>query len=304
MRDDSCGRASFRYALSLFGIGFRKGEEITEDKMKWLLPSDPAYDEHDLKKAAKKAGLNYKFHNFTESDPNGFMKRLQECLVKKHACIVTWHTEGVNHFHWVCVAGAPSKDRLIVFDPYLMDTDSSARTFDHVDKDEEEYAPATMSMARFKEWIKPEEDVEDGEDYHFILELWPEKYDQYVPGMVDFALISEMKKAPEIYQFFDEYMDDLRTIFGNPADIKNGESAHEFLLANKDTYENMVELWTLKEYCPASFYVRELKSLIAITKCYDFKIEKSKEAEAIRNLSYYLGWRACEYSYEVGRYED
>jgi hypothetical protein len=309
VRMNSCSRASLRYALSLFGIGHRRGEEISEDLMKPLFSGySLPYDEFALLSAAKKAGLAGKFHNFTKKDSDSYMERLRECLANNHACIITWHDDDENHFHWVCVAGKPSVDRFIVYDPSMMDyfyNDLSAKSYDPVDTDDPDYdyVPATMSASRLKEWITPAVEVdEEGDDYHFILELWPASYETYIPGMIDFELITEMKRDPEIYMFFDEYIDDLKSIFGNPLAIKDGEPAYKFFAKNKINYENMINHWTLSDDCPPSFYCRELRSLMEITRCYEFKVQRGKEEEVIKNLSFYLGWRACEYSYEVGRY--
>lgn len=230
---------------------------------------------------------------------------IRKATAKGHTALVCWHGDDDNFFsHWVCVAGFTGGGRVILFDPNLTDVDLDPPAFSYIDED---YAPSFMSLARFRAWLVPDEELDDdGDPYHFFMELWPaeDSRDRFVKGMVTEELLQEMRRDDELITCFDEYIDDLRDIFGVPSTIEGGERACEFLERHRNEILATVGRWTLADCVPRSYYEREIKSVLALTRCYEFRVEPGKEAEVMRDLGFYLGWRACEYTFEVGRYED
>ena len=49
---------------------------------------------------------------------------------------------------------------------------------------------------------------------------------------------------------FDEYVDDLRTIFDHPLDAPQAQRASAFLSEISDRLETMVGRWTREVFCP------------------------------------------------------
>lgn len=305
-----CGVASLRYALSLLGVGFKKGEELdlTDvrrlfDKTRWEVFRD-GVTEKQIAKAARRIGLESSFHAYGEKEePDRVIEDMKAAIAKGHVCLATWHEEDDRHFHWVCVAGFTGCDRVLLLDPLLLDDDLPDDKFTVLDEDYE-HAPGFMSLKRFRAWITPDEDPGDDE-YHFFMEVWPTDEAlsefRFVPGLADEALFHAMGKDPELITDFDEYIDDLRTIF----DVgSHGTPACEYLERNRPELLELVDRWTLSDYCPKEYYRREIDSLIALTRCYRFCVPAGKEMSVMGDLAFYLGWRACEYSYDVGRYDD
>jgi len=304
----SCGTASLRYALSLLGLGLVRGEELDEaalravmGKSKWRQLHHGTHED-EIRAAAQFLGLEVAFHHHRASDPRGCFADLRTAAANGHPCLVTFHDDDSLHFHWVCVGGFDGSD-VLVFDPALLDCGNvPAVLFDPVDPDGE-HAPARMSVRRFEEWITPSTPVPDGDDHHFFLELLPaeDHADRFVPGGVTGALLDEMRDDDELYRNYDEHMDDLRTMFGVPSQVPDGQTAHDFLRQNRDRLLEAAEAWTLP--AQSTFFEREFRSLLALTKAYyGFRVAPGDEAGVLARVGFYLGWRACEHAYEVGRY--
>jgi hypothetical protein len=301
-----CGVASLQYALSLFGIGWRNGQQVDLRHVRrifrktWFCVFRNGVTEHQIAGAAKRVGLSVKFHSYEREEPDRVIADMNRATEQQHVVLTTWHDGEKCHFHWVCVAGFGKNGRVLLLDPALIDDDMPPRTLTVLDE-EYEHSPGFMSLARFRAWITPDEDPED-DSHHFFMELWPaaDHAEDFVPGMVDEHLFDAMKKDPELMTEFDEYMDDLRTIFDVGGE---GTPAHEYLTANRAMLLELVDRWTLSDCCPTKYYRQEIDSLIALTRCYGFCVPAGADAKVLSDLAFYLGWRACEYSHEVGRYE-
>ncbi|MDZ4180668.1 MAG: hypothetical protein U1E29_15795, partial [Coriobacteriia bacterium] len=273
----SCGTASLRYALSLLGIGLVAGAELDEadvravlGKNRWRQLRDGT-SEDEIRDAARGLGLEVAFHHYKVHSSAQFIADLRHATGRHHPCVVSFHGDDEDHFHWVCVGGFDGAD-VLLFDPSLLDEGKvPAAQFGPVDP-EGEHAPARMSVRRLEEWTTASDPVEPGEDYHFFMEFWPaaDYEDRFVPGGVTGDLLDEMREDDELFRCFDEYIDDLRTMFGPPAATSGGRSAHEFLLDHERRLLGLARDWTLAEQRP--FYDRELRSLLAMTKAYDFRV--------------------------------
>ena len=308
----TCGPASLRYALSLLGIGLRRNEELTERDLRLVIPAGFAwrrcrygFEDSDLRFAAQRLGLRVVSRPYHRLNPERFMADLERALARGHVCLCTWHDSKVAHFHWVCVAGLPRRGRIIVFDPLALDAGKSPAVYNPVDE-HGRYAAASMSLKRFREWITPGAALDVDGEYHFFMELFParEHAHRFVAGMLDFGLLTAMKRDFEVCSRFDEYIDDLRTMFQRAARAGQSNDAHRYLVRSRAELERMVGRWTLNESCPAAFYKREIASLIDISRCYRFRMPPGGPARHMADLSFYLAWRACEYAYQVGPYKE
>jgi hypothetical protein len=297
----TCGLDALRYALSLFGMGMWHGRELTLKQMRRFFGKRNTVDEHRITEVAEALGLRVVPHAYPVTNPDGVLADLEEATRKQHVCIVSWHDEDENDFHWVCVAGFAA-DRVLLFDPFLCD-DDLPRRFEVL---EEDHAAGLMSRKRFCEWLVPFQPVEKPGDHHFFLELWPrdDLRQRWMPGMVDEQLFDTMRRDDELIANFDEYLDDLSDIFGHPASFEGGEPAWQFLERHQAELKRLFDLWTLPESCPKKFRKLELGSLLALTRCYAFRVQPGAEGRVLLNLGWYLGWRACTRSYEVDRYEE
>lgn len=304
----SCGTESLRYALSLLGFGLVEGNELDAadlldvlGKPKWQQLLDGT-GEDEIPRAARTLGLEVAFHPFKTPDSKGFIDKLRAVTGKGHPCVATFHDNTRNHYHWVCVGGFDGSD-VLLFDPNLEDWDNVPTVlFNPVDSDGE-HAPARMAVRRFEEWITPSKRVSPEEDHHFFMEFWPAEDHQhrFVPGGITGELLDEMREDDDLCQHFDEYIDDLRSMFGAPSTVPEGRSAHEFLRENERRLLEIARDWTLPEQRP--FFDREMRNLLAITKAYRFWVAPSDEATVLARVAFYLAWQGCEHAYEVGRYE-
>ena len=308
----TCGPASLRYALSLLGVGLHGNAEVTERALRLVIPDGFAwrrcqygFDDSDLRFAAQRLGLKVRSHPYHRLNPDRFMRDLTQALTRGRVCLCTWHNNKTAHFHWVCVAGTPHGGRIIVFDPLALDADQPTALYNPVDETGR-YAAATMSLKRFRKWITPRRGLDVDGEYHFFMDLHPaaERAHRFVSGRIDFALLRAMKRDFEICSRFDEYIDDLRTIFQPTARSGGPHDAHRFLVRHRGELERLVARWTLSATCPAAFYKREIASLIDILRCYHFRVLGNRPEARIADLSFYLAWRACEYTHRVGRYEE
>ena len=78
------------------------------------------------------------------------------------------------------------------------------------------------------------------------------------------------------------------------------DDAHLYLVKQRSALERMVGRWTLSAACPQAFYRNEIASLIDISRCYRFRLSPGRGPHPMADLSFYLAWRACEYTYRVG----
>jgi len=300
-----CGLAALRYALSLHGLGWYEGRELNLKTMRKLFGVSKlrvmlhGVNEHAITAAARSLGLEVMSHVYVKNNPDAVITDLRTATAQKHSCIISWHNETSCHFHWVCVAGFDDDLNVMLFDPARLDEDLPWRQFSPID-DREQYVPAMMSLQRFREWITP--DVPPKDDCsHFFLEFIPTSA-QLVTGMVDVSLLKLMRKTSELVEHFDEYLDDLHSIFSHDCP---GQPAHEFITQHAPYLWGMVQDWTLPDTCHISAIQHELDVLTALTKCYNFVVPFGTEthARAMTQLGFHLGWWACAYSYGVGRYE-
>jgi hypothetical protein len=304
----SCGTAALRYALSLLGCGHVGGRKMTEITLRKVIGKTrlsqqrKGTSEDELAAAAHRLSLDLAVHSYSKFDPQRCLADLQTATGKGHPCIVSFHDDDQNHFHWVCVAGFEGTD-VIVLDPALLDCDLPEILFDPLDP-EGEYVPARMSVRRFVEWITTADPLKAGEDSHFFIELWPSDDHQkrFVPGRWTGELLRAMEEDPDLCRHFDEYIDDLRSIFGIPGGKDEGRPAHEFLLEHERWLNRLAEQWTTEPE-QVTFYAQEIRTLLALTKAYRFTVAVNDEPNTLARLCFYLGWMGCENTYEVGRYE-
>ncbi|NLF21664.1 MAG: hypothetical protein GX590_00720 [Lentisphaerae bacterium] len=304
----TCGPASLRYALSLQGMGLRQNTELSERDLRLVIPEGFSwrrcrygFEDSDLRFAARRLGLKAVSHPYHKLNPDRFMRDLTRALERGRVCLCTWHSEKVAHFHWVCVAGAPRGGRMIVFDPLTLDSGQEATGCKLVDA-AGRYAPGSMTQLRFRKWITPGRRLDVDGEYHFFMELFPDRdhADRFVPGMIDFRLLAAMRRDFDICSRFDEYIDDLRTIFRPALRARNTDDAHLYLVKQRSALERMVGRWTLSAACPQAFYRNAIASLIDISRCYRFRLSPGRGPHPMADLSFYLAWRACEYAYRVG----
>ncbi len=307
----TCGPASLRYALSLLGIGLRGNEELTERDLRLVIPDGFSwrrcrygFEDSDLRFAAQRLGLTVVSHPYHRPNPDRFMRDLTRALSRNRVCLCTWHDRKVAHFHWVCVAGIPRNGRIIVFDPLALDSGKPPSVYNPVDP-EGRFVAASMSLKRFREWITPRKKLDVNGEYHFFMELRParEHAGRFVRGMIDFGLLAAMKRDFEICSRFDEYIDDLRTMFRPAGRAIPGKDAHDYLVHVRAELEVLVKRWTVSARCPAAFYRREIASLIDVSRGYRFRVPNEKPEKRMADLGFYLAWRACEYTYQVGPYQ-
>lgn len=308
----TCGPASLRYALSLLGVGLRRNEEMSERDLRLVIPAGFSwrrcrygFEDSDLRFAAQRLGLSVVSHPYHRMNPDKFMRDLTAALTRGRVCLCTWHDDKIAHFHWVCVAGVPQNGRIIVFDPFAIDSDKSPAIYNPVDENGR-YAAASMSLKRFRDWITPGKNLDVDGEYHFFMELYPgaDHAHRFVPGMIDFGLLTAMKRDFEVCSRFDEYIDDLRTMFRRSTRRVVKNDAHEYLVRRRAELARLVNRWTLSEFCPAAFYKREIASLIDISRCYRFRVPCGRADKRMADLSFYLAWRACEFAYKTGPYKD
>lgn len=305
----TCAVAALRYALSLHGYGLRNNQEFKEPELrkvfsKAALPMmAEGNDEHDVRKSATKLGLESKLRGRRREAPDAFLGDLEEATAKGHTCLVTLHGDDANHFHWVVVAAfSEDGEWVLVLDPMLLDDDLSKSTFRYVD---DERAVGLMRRSRLRSWITPDFDLE-GEDAHFFLELWPAKSagDRFVDGRISTELFTEMQRDPELCEHFDEYVDDLRDIFPARAGEAGATSALEFLDVHAEALVATCQRWTLPAAVEPSWFEAEVATLQALCRTFDFRLRRGDDEEALRALSFLLGFRAAEKAYRVGRFDE
>jgi hypothetical protein len=316
----TCGIASLRYAFSLLGAGFRRNEELEEDdvrrrigKNSWKVFHEGVQEE-ELKRGAAKLGLTMRIHRVYKRDPDGVIERLREATQNGHPCIVCVHDDDELFFHWICVAGF-SGDWALVFDPATLDDDMSEATYWLADDDHTvDFAPGLMKVSRLRAWIdttddhQEEIDEEYGGEHHTFLEVAvaAERRREFVPGMADEGLVRRMRRDLDLAISFDQYIDDLKDIFGVPA--WNGEAsgtpAWRWLEKNRDRIDDLFSTWTLSDACERSVIDEEFENLLAITRCYGFRARDGEDERVWANLAFYLGWFACSAAYDVEKFED
>lgn len=309
-KENTCGPTSLRYALSLLGFGQRNGEDLAErDVVSVFGPNAGRYfrgfDEDEIARAARRFGLRVRPHARKSTDVDWMLEELKKATAKGHPCIATWHDDDANHFHWVCVAGfSQDGERAIVLDPYFLDDDEHARRFRPVDA-EGEAVIAWMSVKRLREWFEPVCDFDPGDDHHFFLEVWPEERTpgRYLPGMIDPDTMAWMESDREMAVHFDEYLDDLRDIFGTPSGRADAPSAAVFLDEHRGRILSTCDRWTFEKFVPKAYFRDELEALRELCRAYRLEVARP-EADVFRDLGFYLGWRACEQTWKVGRYEE
>lgn len=316
----TCGLASLRYAFSLLGAGLRRNRELEEGdvralmkKSSWCVFRDGT-DEHNLKRAAAKLGMVMTFRRFYARDADQVIEELRRATGEGHPCIVCVHDDDDAFFHWICVAGF-SGNWALVFDPSTLDEgDYSESTYWLADNDgDADFSPGLMKVSRLAAWIdttnEMAEEIEDeyGGEHHLFLELSvaSARRGDFVPGMADEALLRRMRLDLDLASSFDQYIDDLRDVFGTPRwnGGSKGEPAHRFIDKNRARIDELFSRWTLKEFCSRDDMEQEIENLLAITRCYGFTVTSGEETRAWANLAFYLGWWAAECSYEVGKFE-
>jgi hypothetical protein len=169
-----------------------------------------------------------------------------------------------------------------------------------------------MKVSRLASWIDTtdelagEIDNDHGGEHHLFLEVAvaPDRRSEFVPGLPDEGLIRRMRHDLDLARHFDQYIDDLRDIFGTPP-WRGGadrEPARTFLERTRSRIDELFTTWTLREFCSPADLNREFENLVAITRCYGFSVPRDEEARIWSHLAFYLGWWASERSYRVGRF--
>jgi hypothetical protein len=263
---------------------------------------DEGVGESALKSAAARLGLQAHFVSRRQLDPDGALADLENCASKARVALVSWHDDDENHFHWVCVPGFTRTGDVIVFDPSEMDDDVSSRTYRSL-HGSSRHVGGVMSRARFRNWITPELGVDpNGDDPHFFIELWPtaDAKQRFVPGAPDDELLARMRRRPVLLERFDTFIDDLRDIFGPPS-AGPGIDACDFLQKRRARLVSMVAAWTDREAVDRKVVEAEIEDLVALTRCYRFRVPARGEDDVLASLGFYLGWRACEEAYELER---
>ncbi len=316
----TCGLASLRFAFSLLGAGLRRNRELEEQdvracakKSAWRVLRE-GMSENDLRRAGKRLGLTVTFRRFLKRSPKDVIDALRTATSNGHPCIVCVHDDDDAFFHWIVVAGF-SGEWTIVFDPSTLDEGEYSESTYWLadDSGNAKYAPGLMKVSRLAAWIDTtnelagEIDADHGGEHHLFLEVAvaPDRRSEFVPGLPDEGLIRRMRYDLDLARHFDQYIDDLRDIFGRaPWSGEEGRvPAHEFLERNRGRIDDLFATWTLREFCSAADLNGELENLIAICRCYRFSVPRNDEARVWSHLSFYLGWRAAELSYAVGKFE-
>jgi len=169
-----------------------------------------------------------------------------------------------------------------------------------------------MSTQRLGEWVAIDlDDVQACKDdyegeVHYFLEFWPatDRQREFVPGGPSVELLEAMERDSDLCEHFDEYIDDMRQVFGVPSWRSGRPLAADVLARHPDEIVRACSAWVLPGLEPNQFFRQELESLLALLRCYRFDLAPDREAGAALNFGYYLGWLAAQYAYEVGRYDE
>jgi hypothetical protein len=315
----TCGLASLRYAFSLLGAGLRRNRELEEDdlrilarKSSWKVFQEGTCED-DLRRAANKLGLMVRVRRFYKRDPDAVLEQMRVATEKGHPCIVCVHDDDDAFFHWIVVASV-SEDWAVVFDPATTDADLSESTYWLADTDAD-LCPGLMRISRLKAWIDTPADLQDeivetyGGEHHCFLEVSvaPDRRREFTPGMIDEETLRLMRCDNDLAASFDQYIDDLRDIFGAPPWNGAGqdrEPAHRFIERNRGRIDKLLSTWVLSEFCSRDDLDLELQNLVAISRSYRFSVAKGDEEHTWANLTFYLGWWAATCAHRVEKFEE
>lgn len=311
----SCGLAALKYAYSLLGGGLRHNEEIDEQhirikarKSRWRVFRDGT-SEDDIVRAAKKLGLTGRIRRYRKRDPVGVLAAVRAATKRGHVVIACVYAEDEPFFHWMVVASVRGA-RAIVFDPAVADAGMDERSYWLADPSGD-YVPGLMKTKRLQKWLDPgdhlaEEVAEEYGEQHMFIEvsIAPRHRERFVSGMVDEALVRRMRRDLDVAASFDEYIDDLRDIFGH-RDVRRasvGEPAYRFLRRQRERLVELTRSWVLPAACDEATVRRELENLEAICRCYRFVVRKGEEQAAFSQIGFWLGWTSATCAYGVEKF--
>jgi hypothetical protein len=312
----SCGLAALKFAHSLLGGGLRRDHEVTETSIrikarlsKWRVFVDGT-SEYAIRRAAAQLGLTARFRRYAHRAPERVLSAVKAATKRGRVVIACVHFDSTPFAHWVVVAGFSGRANAVVFDPGGTDHGEAREIYWPADPDGD-YVPGLMAVERLRDYLDPgdhqiEEVKESFGEVHMFVEIGvaPNHRSRFVPGMVDEGLVRRMRKDLDLAASFDEYIDDLKLIFGPSSwrGTSGGERAHQFLRRHRERLVKLVTSRVASSACDEATVRLELENITEICRCYHFRIRKGQESAVLEGLSFWLGWLAATAAYEVEKY--
>ena len=311
----SCGLAALKYAHSLLGGGLRRDGEVSEAGVRtkaglsrWRVFVDGT-SEFAIRRAAARLGLTTRLRRYTRRAPDRVLDDVKAATTRGRVVIACVSSDDTVFFHWMVVAGF-SGGKAIVFDPAVTDLGQPSSMYWLADPSGE-LVPGLMAEERLQQWLDPGDDLaEEAEEtygeQHMFIEVGIDRRHQerFVPGMVNEALVRQMRKDLDLAVSFDEYIDALRICFGPPPRRPRAteELASRFLTRHRSTLAGLVRAAVSSDACNAATVEQELENLEAICSAYRFVVRRDQEAEILAALALHLGWTAATATYQVEKF--